>query len=419
MKVIAPLPMPSYIDEPNAVTTQPLHSVGPEGRIDFLAILVVLAKTKWRVIVLTTGGLALGIALGFTLKPMFTATAAILPPQQSTSAAALLGQAGSLSGASMLGGGMFGLKSPADMYIGILESRTIADKVIEACHLRQRKRAKTLMDAEAALQGQTVFESGKDNLIHLSVKDSDPKLASDIANSYLDQLYDVNSELETGEASQRIGFYDRRLAEEKHALSDAEEALRSTQQKTGVIQLSGQAASIINAIAQARADLASRQVALQSAETYATEDNPDVIRIQREIVAVRSRVSELEKSQQSVQPGQLQIPGGQLPEASLEYERQARELKYHETLFDLLTRQSEAAKLDEAKSAPILQIVDHAVPPDRKSGPSKRLLALGFATFGFLLALAWGLIDLLLDRIRSVPEQAKKLDDIRAALRFR
>lgn len=275
------------------------------------------------------------------------------------------------------------------------------------------------MDAEAALQGQTVFESGKDNLIHLSVKDSDPKLASDIANSYLDQLYDVNSELETGEASQRIGFYDRRLAEEKHALSDAEEALRSTQQKTGVIQLSGQAASIINAIAQARADLASRQVALQSAETYATEDNPDVIRIQREIVAVRSRVSELEKSQQSVQPGQLQIPGGQLPEASLEYERQARELKYHETLFDLLTRQSEAAKLDEAKSAPILQIVDHAVPPDRKSGPSKRLLALGFATFGFLLALAWGLIDLLLDRIRSVPEQAKKLDDIRAALRFR
>jgi tyrosine-protein kinase Etk/Wzc len=411
--------MPSYIDDPNAVVTQPLHSTETGGRINLLTVVLVLARTKRRVMLMTGGGLAVGILLSFVLKPTYTATAIILPPLQSTSAAsALMGQLGSLSGGGGLSAGL-GLKSPADMYIGILESRTIADNVIVACNLRERYKTTTLVDAELALAGHVTFESGKDNLIHLAVKDSDPKMASNIANRYLDQLYGVNSELATGEAAQRKNFYDRRIGEEKQALSDAEEALRNTQQKTGIIQFNGQAASIISAVAQARAELASREVELKSMETFATESNPEVIQLQQEIAALQANLEQLERSQRSIQPGELQIPAGQLPESALQYERQARELKYHETLFDLLTRQSEAAKLDEAKSAPILQIVDHAIPPDRKSGPSRKLLTLGFAAFGFLLALAWGLVELFLDHLRSVPEQANKLNEIRAALRSR
>jgi tyrosine-protein kinase Etk/Wzc len=418
-------PMLSGIDQSNAASSQPFHpdstqSRAVESRIDLLAVVVILAKTKWRVLLLTFGGLATGIALSFILSPVFTATATILPPQQSTSSAsALLGQIGVLSGASGFSGGMLGLKSPADMYIGILESRTIADNVIAACDLRQRYKTNTLVDTEATLQRRTAFESGKDNLIHLSVKDQDPKLASSIANSYLDQLYQLNSSLETNEAAQRTRFYDRRLNEEKQALSDAEETLRNTQQKTGVIQLNGQVASIINATAQARATLASREVELQATRTFAAADNPEVIQLQQEIAALKANLAQLERSPQAVQPGELQIPGRQLPQAALDYQRQARELKYHETLFDLLTRQSEAAKLDEAKSAPVLQVVDHAIAPDKKSGPSRKLLTLGFAAFGFLLALTWGLVELYLDHLRSVPEQARKLDDIHSALKFR
>jgi tyrosine-protein kinase Etk/Wzc len=312
---------------------------------------------------------------------------------------------------------MLGLKSPADMYVGILESRTVADNVIAACNLRQRYKTRTLVDTETALQRNSIFESGKDSLIHLSVRDYDPQVASDIANSYLDQLYSMNSKLETAEATQRVSFYERRLADERIALSDAEEALRNTQQKTDVIQFSGQATSIIDSIVQAQAELADRQVALRSIKTYATKNNPEVIQLQREIEALGLHVKELEKGQQSPQSGELQIPAGQLPEAALQYQRRVRELKYHEALFDLLARQSEAAKLDEAKSAPILRIVDHAIPPDKKSGPSRKLLTLGFAAFAFLLALAWGLIDLSLDHLRRVPEQAKKLNEIRDALR--
>jgi uncharacterized protein involved in exopolysaccharide biosynthesis len=408
--------MSSFIDAPSPVETQPSHSVVNENRIDFLTLLVMLARTRRRVLLMTAGGLAVGVTLSFVMKPVYTATAAILPPQQSTSSAsAVLGQLGAFSGAS---GSMLGLKSPADMYIGILESRTIAENVIAVCHLREFYKTRTLVDTEAALQTHSTFESGKDNLIHISVKDSDPKKASEIANSYLDQLYDMNTQLEAGEAAQRRGFYDRRLSEEKQALSNAEEEMRGTQQKTGVIQLSGQASSIINTIAQARATLASREVELQSMRTYAAQDNPQAMQLEQEITGLKSNLAQLQRSQQTIQPGDLQIPGGQLPEAALQYERQARELKYHETLYDLLTRQSQAAKLDEAKSAPILQIVDRATPPDKKSGPARKLLTIGFAAFGFLFATGWGLLELLIERLRRVPEQAQKLDEIRAALRF-
>jgi tyrosine-protein kinase Etk/Wzc len=198
----------------------------------------------------------------------------------------------------------------------------------------------------------------------------------------------LNSDLASSEAAQRRGFYEQRLADERAALSDAEVALRNTQQKTGVIQLSGQASSIINSIATARAQLASREVELQSLRTFATEENPDAIRLQEEISALRANLINLENSQ-----------------------------KYHETLFDLLSRQSEAARLDEAKAAPILQVVDHAVPPDKKSGPPRTLITIGLTFLGFLFACLWSVASALLEKMRHIPEQAQKLEALRSAFR--
>lgn len=399
------------LDNNDSVKT-PIQS---ETRIDYLTVTLLVARTKLRVLATTAAGLIFGLLLSLIMKPNYRATASILPPQQASSAvSALMGQLGSLSSAASLSTGL-NLKSPADMYIGILESNSIAEHVISSCDLRQRYHKKTLVDTRIALERHTTFESGKDGLIHLTVEDHSPEEASKIANSYLAELYRANSELVIGEAAQRKMFYDRRLAEEKQALSESEIALRNTQQKTGVIQLTGQAASIINSIAQTRADLVGRQVALQAAETYATSDNPEVIQLRQEIAALQAHLVELQKAQES-QAGGSSLSAGQLPEAALQYQRQARELKYHETLFDLLTRQSEAAKLDEAKSAPVLQIIDRPSVPDKKSGPSALLLSLGFAVFGFLLGVALALIEFYLQRLRGVPEQARKLDQIRAAI---
>jgi uncharacterized protein involved in exopolysaccharide biosynthesis len=302
------------------------------------------------------------------------------------------------------------------MYIGILQSRTIADNIISRFRLNDLYRTKTLVDARAALQKQVKFESGKDSLIHISVKDSDPNRASEIANGFLDELYRTNSLLATSEAAQRRLFYDQRLADEKDALARAESELKNTQQKTGLIQLSGQAASIISSIAQARAQVASREVELQSILTYATNENPNAVRMEQEIASLRSHLANLENSQRAIQPGDIQVPTGQLPEATLQYVRQTRELKYHETLYDLLSRQSEAAHLDEAKSAPLIQVIDRAVPPDKKSGPSRKGITIGFTLFGFISACLWSFARAAFKRMKGDPERARKLNEIRSAL---
>jgi tyrosine-protein kinase Etk/Wzc len=410
------LPMTPEVQHSEVLTDRQPDAIPPyEETVDLWGVLLVLASNWLWIVGCTVAGIIAGVTISLVLKPIFTAEAIIVPPQQSSSSAAsMMGQLGMMSGLSGAAG--LGLKSPADMYIGILQSRTIADNIISRFRLNDSYHAKTLVDARAALKRQVKFESGKDGLIHILVKDNDPNRASEIANGFLDELYKTNSLLATSEAGQRRLFYDHRLADEKDALARAEADLKDTQQKTGLIQLSGQATSIISSIAQARAQVASREVELQSILTYATPENPDAVRVEGEIASLKSHLADLENSQRAIQPGDIQVPTGQLPEAALQYERQARELKYHETLYDLLSRQSEAAHLDEAKSAPSIQVVDRAIPPDKKSGPLRTLITLGFTVFGFFSGCLWSLARAAFLRMQSDPERAKKLDRIRSAL---
>jgi tyrosine-protein kinase Etk/Wzc len=382
--------------------------------IDTLDIVLVLVSRRRFIGIATLAGLLLGVTLCIVLKPSFTGIAVIMPPQQQSSAAALMGQLGTLAALGGGGSSSLGLKSPADMYVGILESRTIADEIINRFHLKALYNQKKMQDARNVLKGHTQIETGKDGLIHISVTDRDPNRASALANAYVEDLYGMNSNLAIGEAAQRRVFFDQQLAGEKKALAEAEEDLRATQQKTGLIQLSGQAEMIITSIAQLRAKIASEQVELQSERTFATEQNPDVTRMQEEISTMQAQLAKLENDQRQVQPGNIALPAGSVPEDSLEYARKLREVKYHETLVDLLSRQYEAARIDEAKSAPIIQVIDHAIPPDEKSGPHRSLILLGSVFAGFSLSALWVLFKYSFTRMRRTPETAAKLDEIRS-----
>lgn len=388
-----------------------------EDTIDVLDVLVLLARKRRFVAVVTVIALLVGIAISFILRPTFKASAIIMPPQQQSSAAsALAGQLGvlaSLGGAS--GAASLGLKNPADMYVGILESRTIADELIQKFHLQSVYKTKKLVDTQTALKNHTDIEAGKDGLIHIDVKDHDPNRASALANGYVDELYRMNSTLAIGEAAQRRVFFDQQLNEEKTALKNAEIDLRNTEQKTGLIQLSSQAATIIRSIAEVRANIASLQVQLQAMNTFATEQNPDAIRLQQEIATLRGQLADLENSQKKITPGDIQVPAGQVPQATLEYVDKYRELQYHETLFELLGKQYEAARLDEAKSAPIIQVIDRALPPDKKNGPPRLLLTLGFGFLGFCFACLWVFLRKGLENMEQIPERAEKLNRLRAA----
>jgi uncharacterized protein involved in exopolysaccharide biosynthesis len=412
-------PTPNHISVlDSAIDAEGFRTEPGSSGVDPLDVALVLARDRRLIAMVTLGAFFFGALLSVMLKPTFTASAVIMPPQQQqSSAAALMGQLGSLLGSGASSG--LGLKNPADMYVGILQSRTIADRIIAKFDLQSVYKTKTMHDTRNALDDHAKIEVGKDGLIRIIVQDHNPQRASGIANAYVDQLYAMNATLAISEASQRRVFFDQQLADEKAALAAAEGDLKATQERTGLIQLGGQAESIIRSIAELRAQISSREVQMEAMRTFATDQNPDMTVLQQEISALRQQLVKLEDDQQHLAPGDTQVPAGRVPSEGLEYARKLREVKYHETLFDLLSRQYEAARIDEAKSAPIIQVIDRAVPPDKKSGPHGLLITLGLAVVGFLLGCLWSFLEQTWRRLREIPESAAKLDLLKGMLRAR
>jgi len=254
------------------------------------------------------------------------------------------------------------------------------------------------------------------SLIEINVKDHDPRRASDLANGLVSELYHLTSTLAITEAAQRRLFFYQQMQDEEKALAAAEEDLKKTQEKTGLIQLGDQAAEIIRNVANLRAQIVSREVELQATRTYATDQNPVVTRLQQEIDALQQQLTTLENNQRKIQPGNIQVPTAQVPEAGLEYANKLREVTFHTALLTLLSKEYEAARIDEAKSAPLIQVVDHAVPPDKKSGPPRLLLTLAAGFVGFIGACFWAFARNTMRRIEQIPENAQKLKQLRAVL---
>jgi tyrosine-protein kinase Etk/Wzc len=403
-------------------TPEPLAAhTDSSGGEDFrwLQLLLILLQARLRIAVITFVSLLVGAAVAYSMKVTFTATATILPPQapQST-AAALMGQLGSLAGLGASGAGNL-LKNPADIYVAMLESRTIGDRIIRQFHLQSLWKVKKLEDTRKDLKKHAAFEAAKDGLIVVTVKDPDPVLASDMANAFVQELYRMNSTLAVTEAGQRRIFFDQQLQQEKTALASAEEDLRVTEEKTGILELTGQSAMAVRTIADTAAELRSREVELEAMRSYATDQNPDLSREQAQISALRQQLSAIENNQKTMALGDTDVPAGRVPEKGLEYARKIREVRYHQTLFDLLLKQFEAARMDEAKSAPIIQVIDRAIPPDKKSGPPRMLITLGAGFIGFCFACFWVLCRQALMRMRQHQTSSGILDEMSNILHVR
>lgn len=378
---------------PEASESSPhLHrAYGMTDEIGLADLVRILSRRKaiigWTVII--TAVVTAGIS--FLLPPIFTAESVILTPQQTQSSLSAmaqlsgLGTAAGLSSLGLLSG--FGLRSPSDLYVGILESRTIADALIWKFDLKEVYKRKDFYTARKVLRRNTTIKAGKDTLIHVRVEDRDPNRAAQLANAYVDELAQQNSRVALTEASQRRLFYEIQLAKEKDALAEAEIALRDTQQSTGLVAPAGQAEGLIRALSQLHAEILSREAQVEAMKTFATEENPRLQTAKRELAALQGELNKLERGAHT--PGTPEVPAGQLPEAGLQYVRKFRDFKYHETLFEILSKQYEAARLDEAKSASLVQVIDRAVPPERKSWPPRTLLTFGAAILMACLSSFW------------------------------
>ncbi len=387
--------------------------------ISVLDILALLASHKRFILRAVVGAALLSTAVAFLLPVRYEANIVMMPPQQNSSmgsALAQLGSAGSLgtlTPLASLAGGSLGIKNPADMYVSLLTSRTVEDALIQRFGLMAEYREKRLSDARKVLENRTNAVAGtKDGLIRISVEDHDPRRAAELANGYVEEFRKLSASLAITEAARRRLFFEQRLQQAKDDLSVAEEALRATQQSTGVLQIDSQARSLIESAAILRGQVVAKQVQIQSMRSFAAEENPRLVLAKQELAALQAQLEKLAGSQQDA-GSDIILSKGRVTGSGVEYMRRFRDLKYHETVFELLAKQFEIAKLDEAREGSIVQVVDTAVVPDKRSSPHRLLIVVLATLLAFFLAGFWVVLRESMARAFELPENRQRLDSIK------
>ena len=324
---------------------------------------------QWKIIVagsVLAGAAGLGVAS--LMKPVFTARTVVMPPQQQqSSAAAALGSLGALAG---LAGG--GIKSPVDQYIALMQSATVSDRLIDRFKLMEVYEEEFRSVARKTLLTKAIITAGKkDGLIVVEVDDHDPKRAADIANAYVDELRLMTNTLAVSEAQQRRRFFEQQLEVTKKRLTEAQVALQESGFSAGVLRAEPKAAA--DGYARLRAEVTAAEVRLQTMRRTLADSAPEMQQQQAQLEALRSELAKLE--QREAAPSSKDAG----------YIGRYRDYKYQETLFDLYAKQFELARLDESREGGLIQVVDVATAPDRKSKPKRAMYALGAAVLAGLL----------------------------------
>lgn len=368
-------------------TSNAQGSMGDMQDDDEISLLDLLQVIVDNLRLLVLGPLVCGLAalgISFSIPPTFTAKTQFLPPQQQqSSAASMLASLGAFGG---LAGAATGFKSPADQYIAFMKSVSLQDALIDRFKLVEKYEAKLKTDARMALTGSVRIASGKDGLISVEVDDKDPKIAADLANAHVEELRNLLGRLAVTEAQQRRMFFEKQLAQTKDNLAKADLALKSSGISSSVLKSSP--ASAVEAVARLKAGISVQEVKLGIMRNYLTESSSDFKQALSELASLKSQLTKSEKEEPAIQ-------------GASDYVARYREYKYQETMFELFAKQFELARLDESREGAVIQVLDIAEPPERKTKPKKAMIAI-------IAALASGFALLLFVFIRSAVKSASQ-----------
>jgi uncharacterized protein involved in exopolysaccharide biosynthesis len=328
-----------------------------------------------KIAALAVVGGAIAYGISHLIAPTFTArTVIVSPQQQQNAAAAALASLGNLAG---LAGGSSAIKSPADQYISIMQSVTVGNRIIDRFKLMDLYAAKFRVDALNGLSNNVRISTGKkDNLITIDVDDQDPARAAQIANAYVEELRWVTNNLALTEAQQRRAFFQQQLRETKDALQAAQLAVQKTGFTAGALKSEPKAAA--EAYARTKADIAAAEVRLGVLRKSLADSAPEV---QQQITLLSGLRAQLAASERPLDTG-----------SSQDYVSAYREFKYQEALFEIYAKQLELAKMDEAREGTLIQVLDAATPPERKSKPRRAAIAVtSTIVVGLLLTAFFGI----------------------------
>ncbi len=352
------------------------------------------------------------------LLPMrYTGATSVLPPQQSSTGAAFLSQVTGSPGLAALAGSSLGIKNQMDTYVSMFESRIVEDAMIKRFNLMKLYRVKKLSEARKIFEERSTAVAGlKDGIIRVTVDGPTPEQAAAMANAYVEEFQKLASGVATTEAGQRRLFFDRQLEEEKNHLADAEQELKRTELTTGMVQPDSQSRAMIESAAAIQGQIAAKEVQIRALSSSETKDNPDMVVVRQQLAGLQAQLAQFTGNTAS--ESDLFVPKGKVPAAALDYVRKLREVKYRETIFQALATQYQLARLDEAKQGAVFQVIDPAVPPDKRSYPHRVILVIlsTMLAFSFACMSVW-----VLEAIRALtrdPEDGPKLSTLINELRW-
>jgi uncharacterized protein involved in exopolysaccharide biosynthesis len=366
-----------------------------DDEINLLDYWRVIWKYRWLIGILCSTSVLAALIFGLLSPKIYESRVTILSPRE-TGSGGLLSALGAAGIAQQIAGVSIPSLAPnRDLFISVLKSRLMAKDVVERFDLKERYRIRTLQEAIEGAMGIPNISATKEGLIEVKVADTDPKLAAEIANFYAEHLDNLVSRFGTTAVSRQRRFITEQLEKVGKELKAAEEELRAFQEKNRAVSMGQQVSGAIEVAARLKGEIMASEVQLQVMRNFATEANPEVIRLRRRIGELKRQLGQAQYSAGldlpalTENPGhpqkEIYLPPAKVPKIGLELARLTRDVKVQETVYTLLTQQLEQAKIAESQDTPVVQVLDRAVPAIYKSKPKIRLnMALAGAVSLFL-----------------------------------
>jgi uncharacterized protein involved in exopolysaccharide biosynthesis len=342
-------------------------------------------------------GLAAATVLAFLIPFRYEARTQLMPPdsEMSSGLASLLAMsARGGSGLGLLAGDLLGLKTSGSLFIGILRSETVEDRIIEKFDLKSVYGVRRMQEARRQLEANTeISEDRKSGIIAIRVTDHSPQRVKDITESYVEELNRLVVELNTSAAHRERIFLEDRLKSVRQDLdASAREFSRFASDNTA-IDIKEQGKAMVEAAATLQGHLIAAQSELEGLRQIYADNN---VRVR----AVRARIAELQAKLNQMGGGDLSTDGTagnsslypsirKLPLLGVTYAELYRNNKIQETVFELLTQQCELAKVQEAKETPSVKVLDGAKLPEKKSFPSRLLIMFLGGFLSLMMGAVW------------------------------
>jgi capsule polysaccharide export protein KpsE/RkpR len=341
--------------------------------------------------------------VAFVIPAQYDSTSQLMPPDNQSSG--LVGLLTSMSGGTGGGGGaslggvasdLLGLKSTSDTFVGILQSRTVQDHLIQQFDLQKLYSARRMEDARKVLAARTAIAvDRKSQIISITVTDKSPQRAAQMTAAYVEELNRLVAQLSTSSARRERIFLEGRLQGVSHDLEESEKEFSQFASKNTAIDIKEQGKAMVEAAATLQGQLIAAQSEYEGLKQIYTDNNVRVRSVKARIDELQHQLEKLGGKGESAatisdQPGDSMYPSiRKLPLLGVEYADLYRQTRIQETVLETLTKEYELAKVQEAKEIPTVKVLDVANIPDKKSSPHRLLIILLGTALIFSGTITW------------------------------